>query len=365
MLGSFLVALLCPHKISADDSPAKKTVVAVVTLSDCCVDAAWSTAEQRILQELALGDLQVVPYSGNTKSDTGILRTLAMAMSNGDISGAILLSVEKTGEVRLHTRVLNRESGLPQYSRQVLAASPLPEMVEVVAIKTREAVLAALYQASHTDGDSSVRLNTATGATKPAAPSQRGITYAEKQQKRRREAGPGWQSTPWRVHIEAFFGAAWSPGGIGANGHLGGGVSRRLSSRFTVGVDGWGTVLSPTIETRTASATSRLVVGRLFGAFHFRPVGPLRPRMGIRLGVGHLRSTGKSDVIPVTTASVTLFFIGVFSDFKFQLTNRIAVPLSFGIGALPPGIAVRFEGTPQATLKTLVLESHLGIAIQL
>lgn len=337
-----------PYGIQASPAdPTEKTAVALVRLRGAGAVSAWPAVEERIQRELSLSNLTVLVVDRRPEGKASLETVLHSALRESTARGAVLVEVTPESGVLLHALFYNPKTSLPEYRRHFLGRGPTPQNAEVAAIKAREAVLAALYEGSlpsYTDDDTAKKTDTSG----PSRTSPRESTATRK-----------------RVQLYGAFNVVWSPGGVGALGAAGGGLSVRLSRRFALRADGWVSVPRRDIETAVGEAAVRLIAGRLGAAFLFRRLGPLQPAVGVRVGVLNLRSEGRSDTHPVTTVSKPLFLGSAFAEAGFEIAHRVVVPITLAVGALAPGVDILFAGTQEAALNVFMLEAGIGIGVLL
>ena len=310
------------------------------------VDLTWPAVEKRIQKELSLSNLKVLIVDRRLEGKASLETVLDSALRESSAMGAVSVTVSPDAGVQLHTLFYNQETGPPEYHRFFLGPSPTHDNMEVAAIKTREAVLAALYTRnpfSYADDDATEN----TDASR-ASPSQMPRMAARKS-----------------IQLYGAFGVAWSPGGVGAMGVAGGGLSVRLSRLFALRADGWISVPRREIKAAVGEATVRLITGRLGAVFLFRRFGPMQPAAGARIGILNLKSEGKSNTHPVTSVSKLLFYGSVFAEAGFEIADRVVVPISLAVGALAPGVDILFAGNPEAALNVFMLEAQIGLEVLL
>ena len=347
-------SLPCPATAQPSDTIA--TDVVLVCLAQCCAPYAWPAAEQRVRRELSLCNLSVTDADGpkaltTNNSNDNYRVALERARQNASAKGAILIVATPVGVV-LHSLFLTASGHKTEYRYHRLTTAPTEGTVEVAALKTKEAVLAAFYPHKETSppsgsdapADTSVRKVKAPAVTVVRAPSPK----------------PG-QRNSRRIAIQGVSSVAWAPGGIGPIGTVGGKLAFHLSNRIAVGVKGEVSVFSKNIQTDDASASVRVILGRTQLAYLFSSAGPVLPKAGIQMGVEHFRSVGKSATLPVRHTDTTLFMFGLWGELAFVLNRHIHIPFTLGVGAVPPGVQIRFAGKPEANLNILLLEAGIGV----
>ncbi len=200
---------------------ADKKRVLLVRLADCCVASSRSAAEARIRKELSLSNLTVAVVEGPPQQHGSMQSRLDSLLSRTTAAGAVSITVSPSEGVFLHTLFYNRESKVFEYHRHFLIRRPAPDAVEIAALKTREAVLAVLYE-------SDLRVPPETG-NPPGATDQASIRPLP-------ETNIGEPSAARkRLRLTGAFGGAWSPRGVGILGIVGGDLSIRLPWAPTVG----------------------------------------------------------------------------------------------------------------------------------
>ena len=350
------MVLLSVLILPPESAVAAEAEVTIVRLDKCCAASAWPAAEERIEKELAISNLTVTaehPPAGDIPAWRQLLES---ALNRTAAKGAILVAVTPDEGVVLHTLFNgSTENGsnidATEYRHQSLAATPRNDAIEVVAIKTKEAVLAALYQRTTSEEKSPKKQNRETLKKPSARVSNR--------------TKPDSQYIQRRLSLAGLFGAAWARGGIGPSGCAAAAVTLHPADRFSFGVRGDISVLNKDIKTTNASASVNLMLGRIQTAYLFTGLGPMFTRVGIHVGVGQLHSDGKSDDLPVRNTSATFLFGGLFGAFSFRINKRIYIPFTLGISALPRTIDIRFSQKTEASIKTLLLEAGIGAALML
>ena len=328
----------------------------LVRLSACCPDAAWPDLERRIEMELSLSGISMsrVDSSGVEMSS----EQLDVMMAEHSAVGSIVVTVDTENGVIGALRFRDPTTETTTHRTLFLCETPSREAVELMAIKVQEAVLAVLYQerqgsplrkpsvADRPVEDRAVE----KGTSAPSAPSKAahgGVPMSEKK---------------CRLRLQTDFGVSWSPGGLGPLGMLGGGVAVLLTS-WAFGAEAAYSLLAKDVRTDTASASFRLLLARVFAAFVLPSVGILQSMTGLRIGAGHVWSSGDSDTLTVDTDRATLFFLGLFAEGTLMVSRHVGIPIAVGAGILPPGLEVRFSEKSMAVLQVLVLDASVGVSI--
>ncbi len=308
--------------------------------------------EERIRRELSLSNLSVSVVEGSSLQQ-GSMRTMLDSMLRRSAArGAVSVTVSQDEGVLAHTLFYNRETKSPEYHLHFLVPTPKDDTVEVAAIKTREAVFAALYESPPLFGPSET-----SDASRPTPGASNG-------------ASPGKNSSEplaarKSVRLTGVFGGAWSPGGVGIMGIIGGDLQIRLPGRFALGAEGWGSFPRREIKASVGAASVRLVSGRVSGAFRFRRLGPLQPAVGLRLGILYLKSEGTSDTHPVASISNVLFYGSMYAEAAVEIAKRLVLPFALDIGAFAPGVDILFAKEPKAALNIFMIEARIGIGVLL
>lgn len=344
-----------------------ESIVSFIRLENCCENASWPAAEERIVRELSLSNLNVTLLDGHQilhghqLDDESIKLALASALDKTKSRVSFLIFVTPEANVQLFTLFRNPNTSNEEYHQLFLGKRSSDDTAEVIALKAKEAVHATLYDVQNQSLKKSASKELSHNESSDL--SQAALDFAQKKRATSVTITDGLLRGHQWVQVRADFGASWSPGGVGAMGVLGGGLSVRAPHNFSFGAGGWVSVLNKEIKSDTANASVRLIVARFRASYIFRTMGFFLPSIGVRLGIGHLRSKGASDINPVKTASTTFFHSGIFGQVDIFRTNRITIPVSLGVGFLFPGVAVRFAGETQATLGAIIVESSIGIAV--
>lgn len=358
MLGvaTFLV-FFSPVAQGNDEAGSPNQTVEVLLLSQeaCCSEHAWPAVETRIQKELRLSDVNVTVVKAEDTRTVSARKRLEKALQATTARGAMLVTVADRSGASLHLLFPADVPAHPDiYIAVVLSDAPTEDTVEIAAMKAREAILASLY---HVDANRTTETIPNLPPVKAPVPSSAEIPETKvmpDRDNRRLDSSA--------VVLSTRLGAVWAPGGLGVMGTVGMAFSRHLRKVISFGGSAWMSVLSRDIESRLATASVRLLSGRLHCAYQFRPPGVVVPEVGVHAGVLYFQSNGESATVPVRQSRAVLFFAGVFSGFQFRISERFAVPIMLGAGAVPPGVRVRFDGTPRASLKVLLLEASVGFS---
>jgi hypothetical protein len=336
-------------------SPNQTVDVLLLSQEACCSEQAWPAVETRIQKELRLSDVNVTVVKAEDSRTDSVRTRLENALQATTARGAMLVTVAEEGAASLHLLLpADTPAHRNMYISIVLSGAPTADAVEIAAMKAREATLASLYQL---DGKSTTANVPDLASVKAPVPSSEDIPETKvmpARDNRRLASGA--------VVLSTRLGALWAPGGLGVMGTVGIAFSWHLRKVISFGGSAWMSVLSKDIESRLATASVRLISGRLHCAYQFRPPGVVVPEVGIHAGVLYFQSRGESATVPVRQSRAVLFFAGAFARFRFRISKRLAIPIMLGVGAVPPGVRVRFDGTPRASLKVLLLEASVGFS---
>jgi hypothetical protein len=359
---------------------SRQKVVTLVSLGNCCEDTAWPKAERRIWRELQSSGIQVVPF--NDPGDDRLKKVLEQVVVADRSDGAVALHLSKDGEVLLSMVFIHPKTGRKEFRTVSLGTAPSDKTIEITAIKAQEAVLAALYEEEgrpperpRDEGNERPidegNERTVPPASKPksapvALPSATSRQPNDKKPEVKRKSRTDDTPRKHRFGLHADFSLEWSQGGAFPMGAAGGGVSWYLPKHLVIGASASVTVLKKDITRDNASASVQLMLGRIHLAFVFKKLGPIRPVVGARVGAGYFGTTGNSETITdVTTERAALFYAGGFAELSIALGSRVFIPIHFDIGALPPGVTVRFSGEPVAAVNVLLLEAGIGMEVVL
>ena len=334
--------LLFPGVPGADEVPE----IVVVSHAECCPDTAWPKLEARIVQELRLSGLAVRIVDSAVEASTP--QQLDAAIDAQRVDGGLAVSVRPGVGTTVILKIKTPDNRQSVERTLDMKTGMSTESVELSAIKAQEAVWALWYEIGYGTSPPPPRQPPVKSTPPPPAP-------------RRHESD---ESSPYkRIGLRLDWGIGWSPGGLGPMGIGAAGVMLRLRA-VTLGASAAYTALSKTLETDTASASFRLLMGRIFAGYMPKSFGIWQPMFGLRLGAGLVWSRGKSDELTVTTARTVLTYVGGFAQMGIRLSPRVTLPISFGIGVLPPGVDIRFSKKSIATLRILMIEGSVGGAIR-
>jgi hypothetical protein len=145
------------------------------------------------------------------------------------------------------------------------------------------------------------------------------------------------------------------------------GVTWLFLKWLSIGLDAAILPIGSDIQERNDSASFDMALGRLRISYERFIIKRLKAAVGISVGIGYLSTRGRSEKEASTLRSdrAALAYVGGVGEFGLIITERVWLPLTVNIGALPPGVTIIFDDEKVAKVGMPIIEFGMGIAVSL
>ena len=169
------------------------------------------------------------------------------------------------------------------------------------------------------------------------------------------------------LRLFATFSGEYSPGGTGFMGGPDIGVTWLFLKWLSFGFDAANLPIGSDIQEKDDSASFDMTLGRLRISYERFIVKRLKAAAGISVGIGYIMTRGRSEKEAVTLRNdrTVLAYVGGIGEFGLVITERVWLPLTVNIGALPPGVTIIFDDEKVAKVGMPIIEFGMGVAVSL
>ena len=182
------------------------------------------------------------------------------------------------------------------------------------------------------------------------------------------DGAPPIRAESARYTLAVGGGGAFSPGGVGATGHLDLALRFTVVPRLSIALDGAFTPVRTKLRGPEGDANvAWYVAGVSFGFCASDPAAPVRFRSGAGVWLGWLNVSGQAAPPYVNThADVVSIIPHLDAGLSFSLTRVVSISTGVSLGISAPPASIRFAGREVATwgrplwMGGLALESALN-----